>query len=154
MKRFLIAAAIAVALAACGHKAGVVKQYKPGDYQWHKQTNFIKVHWNYVQHDSDAIIAEGFVEPFNPGNGVFMVRLKLVGLDDKGGIVSSAEGMPKDNDIISPMTPKSPFTIKMRPTGREAEFTITGSYYHYQAGDMQRVGSSFLDYIPVRSDEP
>jgi hypothetical protein len=154
VRKLIIAAVIAVVLAACSHKAGVVKHYKAGDYQWHKQTNFIKVHWSYTQKDSDTIIAEGFVEPFNPGNGVFMVRLKLVGLDDKGEIISSAEGMPKDNDIISPMTPKSPFEIKLKPTGKETEFTITGSYYHYQAGDMQRLGSSFLDYIPVRSDEP
>lgn len=147
-------AALALILAACGHGSGMVRQYKAEDYQWHKQTNFIKVHWNYVQHGNEDITAQGFVEPFSPTNGVFMVRLRLVGLDEKGDVLSSAEGMPKDNDIISPMTPKSPFSIKLKPTGKEAEFTLTGSYYHYLAGESPRFGSRFLDYIPVKSDEP
>ena len=118
------------------------RQYKAGDYQWHKQTNFIKVHWSYTQKDSDTIIAEGFVEPFNPDTGVNFVKLKLVGLDAQDKVVSSAEGIPRDNYIESPFYPASPFRIAMKLSGKEKVITITGSYYYYSLSGKRRLAGS------------
>ena len=157
MKKLLVTAFLAVMLAAV--LAGCTSHHIPQlalrgtDYQWHKNTLWIKVHWNYLRPDKDTIIADGFVEPFDPHNGVHTVRLELVGLDEAGKVVNSASGMPADSNIASP-TDKSPFRITMKLSGKETDFTIKGNYYYFIAGDRPSFDAKFLDYIPLRSDEP
>ncbi len=116
--------------------AGV--SYNARDYQLQKHTIYIKVHWNLTRPDKDTVVAEGFVEPFTPGEGLRAVRLELVGLDEHGDVVNSVEGLPRDNYIESPFYPASPFKIMMKLNGREKAVTINGSYYHYDLGRKTR----------------
>jgi hypothetical protein len=155
MKRLILFAALVVMLAACGGRTNVtlIGLYDAKDYQWHKNTIYIKLHWNLKRPDKDTIIAEGFVEPFNPKLGLHNVDLELVGLGENDEVVNTATGRPKDNYIASPLG-KSPFRITMKLNGREKDFTIKGGYYHYVAGVPPDFSSANYDYIQLHSDEP
>jgi hypothetical protein len=120
-------------------------------YRYSKATNFMKMHWDVTKDDNSAVVAEGYVEPFNPDNGLTAVRLELVGLDAQGNVVNKADGIPKDNYIESPYYPSSPFKIEMKLNGREKSFTMAGSYYHYGLGERQKIDTRHIDYIPVSS---
>lgn len=121
--------------------------YKTQDYQLHKHTIYIKVHWNMTRPDSDTVVAEGFVEPFSRDEGLRAVQLELVGLDDQGKVVNSSAGTTRDAYIESPLYPASPFRISMKLNGKEKALTITGSYYHYELGRRGRFER--IDYIPI-----
>ena len=136
-------------LVGCAHAYDTTSSYKAQDYQMHKHTIFIKVHWNFVHPDNGTVVAEGFVEPFNPGDGLHTVRLILVGLDGQGKEVNSSEGLPRDNYIESPYYSASPFRISMKLNGKEKTLTIRGSYYHYELDRKNRIER--LDFIPVES---
>jgi len=137
-------------LAACAYAYDLPgASYKVQDYQWHKNTLFIKVHWNFTHPDNDTIVAEGFVEPFNHDNGLRAVQLSLVGLDDQGNAVNSSDGMPRDIYIESPFYPASPFKITMKLNGKEKAFTMIGSYFHFELGRKTRFER--IDFIPVTS---
>ena len=147
-------AALAALAASCAPKTTYVGLYRAQDYQWHKQTNFIKVHWNYSNPDKQTLVAEGFVEPFNPKDGLHTVRLELVGMEEHGAVVNTAEGAPRDTYIEHPLYPYSPFKIVMKLKGGEKDFTIKGSYYHYLVGMKPDFSVKSLDYIPLSADEP
>ena len=149
----IMLAALPFLLAACAGKSTLVRTYYAKDYQWHKQTNWIKVHWNITRPDDKTVLAEGFVEPFNQMNGVFGVKLNLLGLDADGKVVGSASGRPADYNIVSPFD-TSPFSIRMATTGKEKDYTITGSYYYFQAGSRLSLDPQYLDQIPLISNEP
>jgi len=156
VKRLFIVAAMLALLASCGHaKPLALDTFKlhQQDYQWHKSTMWIRAHWNYKYPDKETVVAEGFVEPFDPHNGVHDVALELVGIDDDGNVVNSASGRPSDNYIISPLD-KSPFKISMKLNGKETGYTIRGSYYRYTAGSQPNYNSASYDTIPLKSDEP
>jgi hypothetical protein len=138
-------------LAGCAHHY-YVSAFHARDYQFHKNTLFIKVHWNLIQ-EKDTVTAKGFVEPFSPDNGLWAVKLRLVGLDEQGKIVNSAEGMPRDEQIESPFYPASPFAITIKTNGQEKSFTITGSYFHYGIGRRPPMDAAHIDYIPIASDD-
>jgi len=142
-------AALLLLLASCAYGYDMLSPYKVQDYQFHKHTIYIKVHWNIIKPDSDTVIADGFVEPFNHDEGLRAVQLELVGLDDQGKVVDSSGGTPRDPYIESPFYPASPFRIIMRLNGKEKALTITGSYYHYEIGKWGRFGR--IDYIPITS---
>ena len=78
--------------------------------------------------------------------------LELVGLDADGKAVNSVEGMPKDNRIVSPIA-TSPFRITMRLNGKEDDFTVRGSYYHFVMGAREDLDLRSYDTIPLKSDE-
>jgi hypothetical protein len=138
--------ALMLLLAGCAHAYNTAVSYHAQNYQFHKHTIFIKIHWNIVRPDNNTVVAEGFVEPFNPDVVIHTVRLDLVGLDGRGKVVNSAEGMPRDLYIESPYYPASPFKISMKLTGKEKALTITGNYYYYE---MNRAGrSEHIDFIP------
>ncbi len=153
-RTFVLLAALPFLFAACAMaKSPLARTYYAKDYQWHKETGWIKVHWNIIQKGDKTVVAEGFVEPFNPRYGVFGVELNLVGLDAEGKVVNSASGRPADYNIYSPFD-YSPFSIKMETNGNEKEFTITGSYYHFGNGQRPDLDPQFLDKIPLKTDEP
>ena len=141
-------------LTACAHAAYTGGTYDARGYRFHKHTTFIKVHWNLLSQEEGTVVADGFVEPFNPGDGLNAVRLKLVGLDEKDNVVSSAEGMPKDEYIESPFYPASPFRLAMKLTSKEKVITMTGYYYHYKLDMRPRLSGRQLDNIPLTSDLP
>lgn len=141
--------AMLLLLAGCAHAYTATGAYKGQDYQYHKHTIFIKVHWNFTHPDNETVLAEGFVEPFSPDDVIHTVRLSLVGLDSQGKVVNSSEGMPRDNYIESPFYPASPFRISMKLNGKEKIFTITGSYYHYELDKAGRIER--FDNIPITS---
>jgi hypothetical protein len=149
----LILVTLCLLLAACGHTYGTLKAYHARDYQLHKQTMWIKVHWNLQRPDKDTIVADGFVEPYNPKFGIHDVDLTLVGLDGNGDIINKASGRPADTYIASPLG-SSPFRITMKLKGGENKFTITGSYYYDVAGTVPTFGARSVDFIPLSSDEP
>lgn len=157
MKKLLViaflTAMLLAALVGCASHRIPQLALRGNDYQWHKQTLWIKLHWNYLRPDKDTIIAEGFVEPFDPHNGINTVRLELVGLDEAGNVVNSASGMPADDVIVSPID-KSPFRITMKLNGKETDFTVKGYYYYFLEGGRPSFDSKFLDNIPLKSDEP
>jgi hypothetical protein len=154
MKKLILFAVIVLALSSCGgKKITLVNLYQTKDYQWHKNTLYIKVHWNYENPDAETIVADGYVEPFDFKTGLQRVRLELVGLDADGKVVSSAEGMPKDVRIASPMS-TSPFRISMKLNGKEEDFTVRGSYYHFDAGGREDMDLRSYDIIPLIADEP
>lgn len=150
---YIVASILAVLmLAACG-KPIMLWPGHPENYAFHKNTPFIKVHWNIVRPDKDTVVAEGYVEPFSHNDELYMVDLRLVGLDEDGKIVSKAGGRPKDN-LIAPPVDASPFRIVMHLTGEETDFTITGSYYHFDIGEPVSLDARAFDTIPLESDEP
>ncbi len=153
MKKLMAMAALALLLASCGHATKAVRSYHARDYQWHKNTPWLKLHWNYKHPGKGTIVAEGYVEPFNPRYGLHGVNLELVGLDEGGNVVNEAAGRPEDSYIASPYD-TSPFRITMRLNGREKGFTIKGSYYHYVLGEMPDFDSRNIDYIPLVANEP
>jgi hypothetical protein len=138
--------------AGCAHYYSV-SAFHARDYQFAKNTLYIKVYWNLTRQDKDTVTAKGFVEPFNPDNGLQAVQLSLVGLDGQGKIVNSAEGMPRDEIIESPFYPASPFSITMKLNGQEKSFTIIGSYFHYGIGRKPPLDAAHIDYIPITSDD-
>jgi hypothetical protein len=138
-------------LAGCAHHYSM-DAFHARDYQFAKNTLFIRVYWNLIR-EKDTVTAKGFVEPFNPDNGLQAVQLRLVGLDEQGKIVNSAEGMPRDQQIESPLYPASPFSITMKLNGKEKSFTITGSYFHYGIGRRPPMDAAHIDYIPIASDD-
>ena len=148
MKKIALIAMLLL-LAACAHAYDSAGAYRVQDYQFHKHTIFLKVHWNFVHPDGETVVAEGIVEPFSPDDGLHSVRLDLVGLDSQGNVVNSSEGMPRDIYIESPLYPASPFRISMKLNGKEKIFTITGSYFHYELGKKTRFER--IDYIPITS---
>ncbi|MBI5189898.1 MAG: hypothetical protein HZA22_04430 [Nitrospirae bacterium] len=144
---------LAALLASCGNtKTTFIEIYHAKDYQWHKNTLGIKLHWDYLHPDDGTIVADGYVEPFNPSNGVHTVRLELVGLDKDGNVVNTASGMPRDNYIYHPLD-ESPFTISMKLNGSEKRFTIRGTYYYYNAGEIPDYSTSDIEYIPIDDTE-
>ena len=148
MKRLAITALLLL-IAGSAYAYDMLAPYNVQDYQFHKHTIFLKVHWNITRPDSDTVVAEGFVEPFNHDNGLRAAQLELVGLDDQGKVVNSAEGTPRDPVIEPTFYPASPFRISMKLNGKEKALTMTGSYYHY---DISRRGRfEQIDYIPVMS---
>jgi len=155
MKKLMLLAVLVLMLASCGGRTDVtlLGLYDAKDYQWHKNTIYIKLHWNYKKPDKDTIVVEGFVEPFDPRTGLHDVDLEFVGLDEKGEVVNSATGRPKDNYIVSPIS-RSPFRITMKLNGRETDYTIKGGYYHYIAGQQPDFSAANYDYIQLHSDEP
>ena len=153
MRRLLLFALL-LFLTACAHAAYTGGTYDARGYRFHKHTTFIKVHWNLLSQEEGTVVADGFVEPFNPDTGLNFVRLKLVGLDAGGEVVSSAEGVPRDNYIESPFYPASPFRIAMKLSGKEKVITITGGYYYYSLSGKRRLAGSTYDTIPLSSDQP
>jgi len=150
----LIASAILCALivTACGH-AQPFKAYRADDYQWHKNTLYLRAHWNIKKTAPDTVVAEGFVEPFNHEEGLQSVNLELVGLDKDGNVISSAKGMPEDPLIFPPIM-GSLFRITLKLKGPEDDFAIRGTYYHYKIGMRPSYSSEAYDTIPLKSDEP
>ena len=144
--------ALVVALAACHSNVTLVGLYYPKDYQWHKNTQFIKVHWNLKKTDKGTVVADGFVEPFSPRYGVHHVNLELLGLDKSGNVVNSAKGMPEEITVVSPID-RSPFKIEMKLRGDEQDFTVKGQYFHFVSGGVVDLGAASLDYIPLKSNE-
>ena len=139
-------------LAACG-KPIVLWPGHPENYRHHKNTPFLKVHWNILHPDKGTAVAEGYVEPFSHDDEIYMVNLRLVGLDEDGKIISKAGGRPKDNLIVSPVD-ASPFRIILPLSGKETDFTIIGIYYHFKAGEPVSLNPQALDTIPLEADEP
>ncbi len=80
-------------------------------------------------------------------------RLPVPGLDAEGKVVNSVEGMPKDTRIASPLS-TSPFRLTMKLNGSEEDFTMRGSYYHFDAGEREDFDTKSYDTIPLKSDEP
>ena len=152
MKKLLLFAVILLALTSCGKKITLVNLYQPKDYQWHKNTLYIKVHWNIERPDANTVVADGYVEPFDPKTGLHNVRLELVGMDADGNVVNSVAGMPKDTRITSPLS-TSPFRLTMKLNGKEDDFTMRGSYYHFVAGAREDMDITSYDTIPLKSDE-
>jgi len=153
MKMAAVFVAALVMLAGCGHTTEpLFGKYDAVDYREHKHTIWIKVNWDYTRPDADTIVAEGYVEPYNKGDGLRDVRLELVGLDDAGEVVNSTNGIPKDTVIISPID-QSPFRITMRLNGREKRFTIRGSYYYMVDEKRGSPGSSHYGAIPLGPDQ-
>ena len=150
MKKLALIATLLL-LAGCAHYS--VSTFHARDYQFRKNTLFIKVYWNIIRPEKDTVTAEGFVEPFSPDNGLEAVQLRLVGLDAQGKIVNSAEGMPRDEIIESPFYPASPFSITMKLNGKEKDFTITGSYFYYGINNRPPMDAAHIDYIPIASDD-
>ena len=148
MKKLAITAMLLL-LAGCAHAYNMSASYKVQDYQFHKHTIYLKVHWNITKPDCDTVIAEGFVEPFNHDNGLRAVQLELVGLDGQGKVVNSSSGTTRDPYIEPTFYPASPFRISMKLNGKENVLTITGSYYHYEVGRRSRFER--IDYIPISS---
>ncbi|MHB8173250.1 MAG: hypothetical protein ACYDFU_02165 [Nitrospirota bacterium] len=151
MKKSLLLALLLLAAAIAGCAGGndiLGQNFKPGDYSFHKHTNYIKIHWN-LRVEGKRAMADGYVEPFSHDDGLHTVNLELVGLDSKGNIISSAMGQPKDEFIASPFD-KSPFEISMPLKGGEKDFTIRGNYYHYPAGKDPDFSQDKLDYIPLK----
>jgi hypothetical protein len=146
MKKLALTALLLL-LASCAYGYNMLAPYQVQDYQFHKHTIFIKVHWNITKTDGDSVVAEGFVEPFNHDNGLRAVQLELVGLDEQGKVVNSSEGTPRDPLIDPTFYPGSPFRISMKLNGKEKALTMTGSYYHYDIGRRGRFEQ--LDYIPI-----
>lgn len=140
-------AALLLALASSAYAYDMLAPYKVQDYQFHKHTIYIKVHWNIAKTDSDTVVAEGFVEPFNHDDGLRAVQLELVGLDDQGKVINSSEGTPRYPYIEPTFYPSSPFRITMKLNGKEKALTMTGSYYHYPLGRRGRFEQ--IDYIPI-----
>ena len=157
MRRLLLLTAgtlLALSASACAHRSYMsLELYKPQYYQWHKNTIWIRAHWNYTRPDKDTIIAEGFVEPFDHATSLHGVSLELVGLDETGEVVNTAAGRPADNYITQPLD-KSPFRITMKLNGKEADFTIRGRYYHFMTGGRPSFDTKQLDWLPLYSDEP
>ncbi len=148
MKKLAIVAMLML-LAGSAYAYDMIAPYKVQDYQFHKHTIFLKVHWNITRPDSDSVVAEGYVEPFNHDNGLRGVQLELVGLDDQGKVVNSSPGTTRDPYIEPTFYPASPFRIYMKLNGKEKVLTITGSYYHYEVGRRGRFER--IDYIPISS---
>ena len=154
MKKLLLFAVILLALTSCaGKKVTLVNLYHTKDYQWHKNTLYIKVHWNIEKPDANTVVADGYVEPFSPRTGLHNVELELVGLDKDGKVVNSAKGKPTDIRIVSPIA-ASPFRMTMKLHGSEDEFTVRGSYYHFNTGGREDFSSQAYDSIPLIADEP
>jgi len=142
-------AALLLLLASCAYGYDMLAPYKVQDYQFHKHTIYIKVHWNITKPDKDTVIAEGFVEPFNHDDGLRAVQLELVGLDGQGKVVNSSEGAPRDVYIESTFYPASPFRITMKLNGKEKALTMTGTYYNYEIGRRGRFER--IEYITLTS---
>jgi len=153
MKRLIALAVISLLLASCGQVSRNIKPLHAYDYQWHKQTLYIKVHWNYQHPDKDTIVADGFVEPISLKYGVHDVALELVALDGDGEVVNSVSGRPADNYIASPLD-TSPFRITMKLKGGEERFTIKGTYFFYIGGTTPDLDAKRFDNIPLVADEP
>jgi len=154
MKKLLLLAVILLALTSCGGKnITLVNLYHAQDYQWHKNTLYIKVHWNIERPDANTVVAEGYVEPFDPKTGLHSIRLELDGLDAEGNVVNYVAGMPKETRIVSPLS-TSPFRLTMKLNGKEDDFTMRGSYYHFDAGAREDMDTKSYDTIPLKSDEP
>ncbi len=67
MKKLILFAVILLALTSCGgKKITLVNLYHTKDYQWHKNTLYIKVHWNIERPDANTVVADGYIEPFEP----------------------------------------------------------------------------------------
>ncbi len=147
MKKLALAAILLLLLASTAYGSSMLAPYKVQDYQFHKHTIYLKVHWNITKTDSDTVVAEGFVEPFNHDEGLRGVQLELVGLDEQGNVVNSSSGTPKYPLIDPTFYPASPFRITMKLNGKEKALTITGSYYHYEIGRLGRFEE--IDYIPI-----
>jgi hypothetical protein len=154
MKKLLLFAVILLALTSCGgKKITLVNLYHTQDYQWHKNTLYIKAHWNIERPDANTVVMDGYIEPFDPKTGLHHVRLELVGLDADGNAVNSVAGMPRDSRIASPLS-TSPFKLTMKLNGKEEDFTLRGSYYHFDAGAREDMDTRSYDTIPLKSDEP
>lgn len=149
MRLAAVFVAALVMLAGCGHTSGqLVGKYDARDYTEEKHTVWIKLHWNYLRPDADTVVAEGYVEPYSKGDWLRDVRLELVGLNDAGEVVNTAQGMPEDI-VIKPPIDQSPFSIAMSLNGRETRFTIRGSYYYITNGRPGRPRSPQYDTIPL-----
>lgn len=146
MKKLAITALLLL-LAGNAYAYDMLSPYKVQDYQFHKHTIFIKVHWNIAKTDSDTVVAEGFVEPFNHDNGIRAAQLELVGLDEQGKVVNSSEGTTRYPYIEPTFYPASPFRISMKLNGKEKVLTMTGSYFHYTLDRRGRTEQ--IDYIPI-----
>jgi len=155
MRRTAFIAMTVLLLAGCSRITGVtpVNVFNQHDYQWHKYTMDIKVHWSYLRPDPDTIVAEGYVEPYDPKTCLNSVRLELVGLDADGEIVNSVKGKPADELILQPNA-ASYFRIEMKLNGKEKDFTIRGSYHHFLLGTNPNLSNESLGTIPLRADEP
>ena len=153
MKKLFAALLITfIATCGCAYLKSGKEEFKAQDFKFHKHTLHIKVHWNVIS-DGKTALAEGFVEPFSPGEGLLDVRLKLVALDGSGKEVNSVEGMPRDIKIESPYWPASPFRLAMPLNGGEKSFTVAGRYQFYPVGGRIEDGSRSMDYIPVEAGE-
>lgn len=137
MRKAAAVIVMAALLAGCSYLGIEAEPAKPklrqSDYQWHKEDRWIKIHWNYTKNDDGTLTARGFVEPHDPGKAVHTVKLRLVGIDGSGEIVSEASGKPEDAYISGPEA-QSEFGMTLTPSGSERRYTITGSYQFYIPG--------------------
>jgi hypothetical protein len=155
MRRILLAVLAVLFIAGCSRLTSItqINVFDEHDYQWHKVTLNIKVHWSYKRPDPQTIVAEGYVEPFDPKTCLNHVRLELVGLDADGNVVNSAKGKPADELILQPNA-ASYFRIQMKLNGKEKDFNIRGSYHYFLQGTNPNLSNESLANIPLRADEP
>ena len=70
-------------LAGCAHHYSV-DAFNARDYQFAKNTLFIKVYWNLTRPEKDTVTAKGSSNRSAPITDCQAVRLRLVGLDEQG----------------------------------------------------------------------
>lgn len=155
MRKLAAALILLLVVAGCSraNRITTVTVLEARDYQWHKVTAHIKVHWNIVKNADGTVTADGFVEPLNPKYGLYNVRLGLAGLAPDGGIVSSVEGRPLDT-LIMPPEPKSYFRMTLTPAGTEKKFTVHGNFHYFLVGTTPNLSTQSYDTIPLVADEP
>lgn len=103
----------------------------PGDFSLHlTDHSFVDVHWR-LEREPKVVYAVGLVEATRQG-GIAEVTLELKGLDRDGHVVSRALGHTFGRPLMRWDT--LPFTVRLRPTGREDRFELRVWGYTWDTG--------------------
>lgn len=110
--------ALLVLLVGC---AGLARPDRPEDFPLHARDHpFFDLHWR-LERAPGEVRAVGLVEAARQGD-FSQVILELRGIDPEGRVVSRALGATLSGRLDRWGT--QPFSVRLRPTGREARFEL------------------------------
>lgn len=119
-----------VLLAGC---AGPGRLARPSDFPLHATDDrFFDLHWR-LERDDRAATAVGLVEAARV-NGIGEVLLELQGLDESGRVVSRGLGRTYGG-MLEHFGDARPFTVRLRPSGRESRFALRVWSFTRHTGD-------------------
>jgi hypothetical protein len=118
-RRRCIVALLVLALAGCGMPRPVPQ---PGELPLHtSDPRGFTLHWR-LDETAEAVVAEGVLDGQGRLDRYSQVTVEVAGLDASGSVVSRGRTIATPRDFAG--TTPWPFTIRIRPAGREARFVL------------------------------